>query len=323
MAKHDGLGCLSAARNRSRPGNRMFGFRPGPAIRGCEESVGYPPADMGNTGLDCHMSGTQDAEDPKAAMAIDSDQIGTGWQAQVLRLTTFLSTPLDPNVAATLWTLATSTIPEADDNRPREGIRRQAGPFEDGQLEILIAANRIDWIMAPRADQNAIPQPYFATLDRAMQVFVASGQQWLQIGPPSVIRLALGAVLLMPGTDKVETYQKLKDMLKAVHVDPIHSSELFYQINWPRQSKVIPELKLNRLTKWAPIVIRAHSLQLGGVGLQPLPGSGAHYCQLECDHNTAEEHVEPFGPTQVDELFQELCKLAIDNARNGEVRAET
>jgi hypothetical protein len=261
-------------------------------------------------------------EDPKAKMASDSDQNGTGWQAQVLRLTTFLSTPLDPDVAATLWTRAINAKPEIDDNRPREGIRRQTGPFEDGQLETLVAPHRVDWIMVPRVEQDAIPQPYFASLESAMRIFVASGLQWQQIGSPSVTRVAVGAVLLMPRADKLATYQKLKDMLKAVQVDPVHSSELFYQINWPRQSKVMPGLKLNRLTKWTPIVIRAHNFQLSGEVIQSIPGSAAHYCQLECDHNTSDEHVEPFSPTQVSELFQELCKLAVDNAHNGEVVAE-
>jgi hypothetical protein len=255
-------------------------------------------------------------------MAGPSNQTDIGWQAQVLRLTAFLSAPLDPGVADTLWMSTTSALPEVDENRPREGFRRQSGPFEDGQLEILIAPTRIDWVMAPKVDPNAAPPMYFASFERGIEVLSTSAPQWLRTGSPSIRRLALGAVLLMPASDKVRTYQKLGSMLKSVQVDAVRSSDLFYQINWPRQSNVVPGLRLNRVTKWNALVMRLHNFELSGAVIQSAASTDAHYCRLECDHNTAEEHVEPFEPAQIDKLFQELCRLAIDNVESGEVTAE-
>jgi hypothetical protein len=176
--------------------------------------------------------------------------------------------------------------------------------------------------MAPRSDPDAAPPTYFASFERAMEVLRTFGPQWLRTGSPSIKRLALGAVLLMPASDKVGTYRKLGSMLKSVQVDAVRSSDLFYQINWPRQSDVVPGLTLNRVTKWNSLAMRLHNFELSGAGIQSVALTDAHYCRLECDHNTAEEHVEPFGSAQIDELFQELCTLTMDNAENGEMTAE-
>jgi hypothetical protein len=249
-------------------------------------------------------------------MASDTNQIENGWQAQILRLTAFLARPLDPDVAGTLWTSAADSPPEVDENRPREGIRRQSGPFEDGQLEITASPIRIDWHMTPRVDPNNEPPAYFATFERAMEVFGSSGARWLRAASSSVPRLAVGAVLLMPVSDKVAAYRKLGGMLRAVRVDAVRSSELFYQINWPQQSGAMPAVTLNRITKWSALVLRHVSLQFGTASTV---GSENHYCRLECDNSTALEHVEPFEPAQLDELFRELCELAIGNVQNGEV----
>ena len=47
-------------------------------------------------------------------MATETDGPDLGWQAQSLRLTMFLSAPLDPSVAATLWKSAMGVDPELD-----------------------------------------------------------------------------------------------------------------------------------------------------------------------------------------------------------------
>jgi hypothetical protein len=238
----------------------------------------------------------------------------------VLRLTAFLREPLDPNVASMLWTGATGSPPEADDNRPREAIRRQAGPFENGDLEVVVTPGRVDWHMTPRVEPGAEPPPYFATAESAINTLRHHGSQWLRSASPSVNRLALGAILLMPTIDSTSAYEKLGKLLKSVRVDAVHSRDLFYQINWPQPSRALPNHMLNRLTKWSAIVARRQTFQMvGSQTMQPTAMTEDQYCRLECDHNTAAEHSEPFTPEQLDALFGELCDLAAGNTRNGEV----
>jgi hypothetical protein len=256
-------------------------------------------------------------------MASETDVLDTGWQAQALRLTLFLSAPLELGVAATFWQTAVGADPEIDDNRPRESIRRQAGPFEDWYLETLIAPARVDWVLAPKVDDpQSGAQPYFESLDKAMGAFTAAGRRWLAIGSPSIHRLAVGAVLLMPVANTKAAYQKLDDMLAVVRVDPDHSLDFFYQINWPRASRAVREVTLNRLTRWTAIGIRSLNLQVDDnqASIQPAPSDGRHYCRLECDHSTQAWQTEPFASIDLDELFQELCEMVQENAKHGEVK---
>ena len=140
--------------------------------------------------------------------------------------------------------------------------------------------------------------------------FTTAGRKWLACGSPSTNRLAVGGSA-MPATSTKAAYQKLDDMLVAVQVDPRFCSHFFYQINWPRASSVVPQLRLNRLTKVTAFSVRSVSLQLEDdkASVQSSSPDGENYCRLECDHSTP-GRVEPFGPIDlVEKLFQELCGM--------------
>ena len=254
-------------------------------------------------------------------MANETDQTEAGWQVQSLRLTTFLLAPLDPNVAATLWKTAVGIEPEFDDSRPREAMRHQAGPFEGAYLGIVVTPGRVDWMMVPRVVQNEPPPAYFGRLATVMNTFIKAGQQWLCIGSPAVNRLAVGAVLLDPSPTVSAAYHKLNGLLKEVHVVPDRSSDFLYQINWPLKSNVLKELKLNRVTRWSALGVRSVNFQVSDGIVQQTPSGEQNYCRLECDHSTANDNVEVFGPADSSVLFRELCDLVLENANKGEVPA--
>jgi hypothetical protein len=255
-------------------------------------------------------------------MAIVTDAQDVGWRAQSLRLTMFLSAPLDLTVAATLWKAAMGVDPEIDENRPREGIRRQGGPWEDCYLETTITSARLDWVLAPKIDPQAPVPLYYGSLDKAMRDFTAAGQKWLAGGSPSIYRLAVGAVLLMPVESTKAAYEKLAEMLEAVQVDADHSLDFFYQINWPRASAAVTPLRLNRLTRWTALAVRAVNVLVedNKTSVQTSSPDGENFCWLECDHSTAAQHAGSFTPTEVEHLFQELCQMVKENAERGEVK---
>jgi hypothetical protein len=255
-------------------------------------------------------------------MTTERDRLDIGWQAQLLRLTMFLAAPLDPSVTETLWKTATGADPEIEENRPREGIRHQGGPFGGCYLETIVASRRIDWVMALKTDPRALEPPYFGDFEKAMGNFRTAGKKWLKSGSPSVNRLAVGAVLLIPVASAKAALTKLVDMLVAVRVEPDHSLDFFYQVNWPRASSAMPQLRLNRLTRWSTLAIRSINFEMNeSTNLVQSGGpNGQDYCQLECDHSTSTEHAEPFEPTElVEHLFDELCQMVEENAGRGEV----
>ena len=138
------------------------------------------------------------------AMASETGPAETGWKAQLLRLTVFLAVPLNADVAATLWKTATGEEPEVDDARPREQVRQQGGPFGSCRLDVSVTPQRVDWVMTPMIGPNSLPLAYFSSLEEASEIFVMSGAKWLQIGNPSIRRIAVGAVLLLPSAGKRE-----------------------------------------------------------------------------------------------------------------------
>jgi hypothetical protein len=256
----------------------------------------------------------------KAGMTAETDINSTSWKAQMLRLTAFLREPISSDASATLWKTATGQDPVVDDFRPREQIRRQAGPFRECQFDVIIAPRRIDWVIGPR--DSTAEKPYFGEAETALDLFKTDGMKWLEMDA-AITRIAVGALLLMPSADVKGAYLTLKSKLKNVSVDPVRSSDLFYQVNWPQASKVAPKIRLNRLTKWSALTTRSVQLNIAQTALRPIQSAGSYFCVLECDHNTSEEHTERLGQEEVSSVFGELCRMVIDNARNGEVQAGT
>ncbi len=177
--------------------------------------------------------------------------------------------------------------------------------------------------MGPAFDPSSatLPPASFTNLGNGLQTFSGITRSWLQAAPLSANRIALGAVLVLPAASKQLAYERLQGCLRNVTVDPVHSTDLFYQINWPRESRVVSGLKINRLTKWLPMIRRTVEFQLGSTSALQVPGTEEYYCILECDHSTAQERVEPFTTSECDALYQELTELVMDNAMNGEVPA--
>src|SRR5260370_32122619 len=122
------------------------------------------------------------------------------WNAQLLRLTLFVRTPID---GSGLWQAVVGTEPDIDEHRPREGVRRQAGQVGDATLEMGMAVNRLDWAMGP-APQFPVsgPDSHLGEPLAALEVFDKLLVPWLSLVEMPILRIAFGLFAVLPTADR-------------------------------------------------------------------------------------------------------------------------
>src|SRR5438874_168 len=81
------------------------------------------------------------------------------WNAQLVRVTLFLQAPID---GSGLWHGIAGQEPTVDENRPRDGLRQQAGPLDEAEtcmLQTTVTRERIDIILIPTPTDLVPEQP--------------------------------------------------------------------------------------------------------------------------------------------------------------------
>lgn len=247
------------------------------------------------------------------------------WGVELLRLTLFSDRPFeltDPD-----WEgFVGSSESYRRENLPAGG-RRYTGPFLGGELTIASVGTRCDVILrhSESNDSKEHPEaslklPTIAAWDDLREEFVGRTSRWLDEAKNRVNRIAFGAVLLSPKTSRDEAYLSIAGLLGSVKVDPERMSELLFRVNWPRVSKTIEGLRLNRLTAWSSIELRQVVVQVsdGGVAGGSTQSQGLHAVRLEIDYNSDPAHKEPFDQSCLIPIYRELVEMASETAVEGE-----
>ncbi len=156
--------------------------------------------------------------------------------------------------------LVTGDAPDTETVQRKLSQVRVEGKFGPGRLFLDILGNKIDWVLAPSLDPSLWKVdkllPNVGLFTETRDDFVKTISRWLA-SPPPVVRLAFGARLMLPVADKEEAYRRLSSYL-PFNLDEKNSRDFNYQINRPRKSRVLgEELRINRLTKWASLLIKA------------------------------------------------------------------
>jgi hypothetical protein len=183
---------------------------------------------------------------------------------------------------------------------------------------------RTDFVWVVEQDASK-PHNEFQTIGEfgsASKTFVALAKNWLKRNV-SLKRIAWGGVLVLPVASKEDGYKRLGSFLPQLKIDPSGSSDLSYQINRPRQSKVIQGLRVNRLCKWSVALQQRLSIGLvisptsaEAVGGPTSPGFSA--CRLEFDINSDAARKDAFAVDQVVPLLDEFVALASEIADRGD-----
>lgn len=232
------------------------------------------------------------------------------WQVEQLRLTVFTKLPLNEDMLAA-WGQVTGVEPESKTSKTALGIYTAEGAYNNARLFLNIGPGRVDWLLTPIGSVED-PTPTLGALAETEEVFLGLLKPWLERLSIVVIRIAHGIVLRSPTPDRVSGYKVVADLVPALKIDAENSSDLTYQINRPRKSKVVENLKLNRLSKWGVI----HFSFFDAVS-RIQGNSNQHFCRLELDINTDADQSNDLANKSVD-LVGELIQLGGEIAANGD-----
>ena len=144
-------------------------------------------------------------------------------------------------------------------------------------------------------------------------------KKWLAIAP-EIKRLAFGAVLLIPVSNRDEGYTTLSRYL-PFPLD-LEARNFTYQINRRRDSRLgLPGLEINRLSKWSCLERRMTQLQFvigeSAIASEDSPSNFA--MRLEVDINTVPEYPKSLESGNLTGLFSEFIELGAEIAEKGDI----
>lgn len=244
------------------------------------------------------------------------------WQAAALRFTGF-PVPSFPIGEVDWWQKVTGVDVELRTSQPKKALFQDEGNLEGGRLTLKLEPMRIDWILAQTDAQDHEVGSDFKTVtlfSAAQELFLKYLSQWFQLNLcPPLRRLAFGAILLHPVSDRRTGYERMSKFLPAVTIDPQGSSDFVYQINRPRASTLVGgEYRINRLSKWLVLTQGMRGIQVGPDFVHVVSEDKAKFeCRLELDINTAADFEGPFSGEKVPGMFDELVKLGREIALSG------
>jgi hypothetical protein len=240
------------------------------------------------------------------------------WGTSQLRLTAFFAPSATLEQPDAWWLQVTGEPPDKTIKDSKQATVDVQGGFADGLLTLKTQPTRIDWLYTPATPPDALPDPtaVIGPMPAGSAKFSEPIAKWFSLPDcPELIRLAFGAVLLIPAESRVSGYEALGSFLPSVKIDAKNSSDFQYQINRPRQSSVLSGLTVNRLSKWGVAGLQSFVASPAGLTF----GNIQHFSRLELDINTSHENVKVFSKEAVPQLFKELVQLGAEIAEKGDV----
>lgn len=247
------------------------------------------------------------------------------WQAESIRVTAFWTQSISQANIDEWWSMATNGVPpEQITSKPALNLFTADGPYEGGRLVLASSPGRIDWqfLFQPSEENLGITGDLGPYID-AHQRFVPRLRPWF-VSLPEITRLAYGSVLREYVVDRLAGYERLQTYLPTVVLNGETSSDFQYQINRFRTSNEVPNLRINRLSKWSVNVLKQARLVFPSGQAQLVFQSGGlntpdelHYCRLEMDLNTDGASTVDLSPN-VESLVTEMTAMAQEIAEGGD-----
>lgn len=262
-----------------------------------------------------------------------SELLFKNWQVELIRVTSFYGqVPAEQKQAWNSWWDNLVGVPSENTTvRKRDEVSQEEGPFIGGNLILALQPRRIDWYLKGQDDgqegEQVTSQGFKCLKSEAITKFHELAIRWMKLDTcPPLTRIAFGCVLLQPVENREVGYQRLRKYLPSVDLQP-GSSDFFYQINRPRESRSeVPNLRINRLSKWSVVMSRpiavSFSLRSGDKGTltSMTEGHAMSACRVELDINTSPEFKGELRGNDLLSVFDELVRLSREIAENGDVQ---
>jgi hypothetical protein len=242
------------------------------------------------------------------------------WKTINLRLSVFIASAIDLSEYIS-WSAVFEGLPDVQNSQPKIGLTEAAGELGDGQLVLRTSPGRADLIYQQQLFDSLNAQQFEPQIPvNVLESFTRKANLLLQklrkIPDIQIARLAFGAELLLPMPDKQSAYTALNDLLHSVDIDQ-NSSDFQYFINRKRNSNIVKNVEINRLSQWSALVSRNITINQNDASTQQSPETFA--CRLILDINTipTEDIYLPLG--DIDALYAELVQLGKEIAEFGDI----
>lgn len=227
------------------------------------------------------------------------------WQIGDLRLTAFPVTPAEGK----RWESLLGRRPETSSSRNLDAEIEESGPFTTGStLTYRRNSQAMQWML----HSDKLGADSFMSA-QALGPFSELIGRWLA-DCPSLQRLAFGAALYLPVKSRDDGYRRLESYLHLGLKYSDEEGDFLYQYNRRRRSQSVPEVKINRLSKWTWVPLGDVRVQDGKL---EFPEKSA--CLLELDVNTVPEFQGTLPRDRCVPLFEEMTALAVEIAGRGDV----
>ena len=249
-------------------------------------------------------------------------QAGVPWLTDHLRLTLFPAGPYGLQDASN-W-FRTAAGEESESRTERRGRVLDEIGAATGSPEFRLTLHceppgRIDWRLLHAGPEFAFDRPG-DDLDSNLESFVGAMRTWLSSAAiPPIRRLAFGAVLLSPVPNLRNGHELVLNMVPVLRLSADEDvADLLFQINRPRSSATIEELRLNRLSKWSVTTVQVLALALADGGFKMKEPEHGLAARLELDINSDARRADEIPPFRLADLFDECAQLGRDIARSGD-----
>ena len=133
------------------------------------------------------------------------------WTVERLRLTAFLVATVDITAWPERWD-AFGVVPDQTTRNAKVGSLQQVGPLPwnaSGRLLFQAEPLKLEWLTLYEGDGglDTVTFPLFNTERTQFELHM---ERWLRHNPPSISRLAFGAILRVPVEDQKGAYDSCK-----------------------------------------------------------------------------------------------------------------
>jgi hypothetical protein len=197
-------------------------------------------------------------------------------------------------------------------------VREYDGIFQGCGLELLVDVARIQWRLYPLIKMDEPPEsfPNLGSFPSVLESFDSLMRKWLP-SCPAIVRIAFGAQLVHPMESRESAYELLGQYLPDVQVDP-RSTDFLFQVNRPRNSRCIPGLTMNRLTKWSASSWQLTLMPHQGTNTKKITLPSQTGARLELDLSSSGDTKEQLPGEQLSILWHELIGMAQEIAAEGD-----
>ncbi|WP_339480345.1 hypothetical protein [Pseudomonas sivasensis] len=233
------------------------------------------------------------------------------WRVEALRYTFFFSEPQSGR-GGDWWKGLTGIDPESVTSKPQAGEHSETGSYLDGQLELKVAFNRVDWVLSyPFASLPDVTPGM--NVESVIEKFLPDIVRWLGTQAAAISRVAIGVITLLP----VETVSRGNLVLSSYYpyfkFDPETATDVFLQINHPQKTAMKNVQSYNFIKRVG--VVTGQFMQLSMGGLPQMTTN--HLFRSEFDISTPPDQISQLPFEDIVALLRKFSEDAIKLLKEG------